>query len=795
LTTTRAAASAPPDIPNLRHAQRFSEGCPTMDTSDRSDRTLPAHLSAALPALPPRASWDESMDAAAAPPPKTFTLKVVLRAAKRHWWQILGLWMLGSVVMVPLLYYKVKPTYDAIAWLRIEPTNRSLIATAYDPNSAGGTYLETQVQLITSPDVLGAALINPKYKLTEQPHYRTSLDAEAELRKNLRVTIIPKTTLIQIAVTSESAQESADVVNAVLDGYKEKSDKWSDIETTRESDRLKELKGEYGEGVEKLRGTLKGFHAKTDAKDVILEDEKDKISVAEYRSFNRLLEELQKERIKAHANLEHLEFEAKRSGGNVSVAVDGAGMDDMARAQFVKDPAAMRLADEVRKAKDTLDKVTRISKKERASREPTVIRAKKELDDLNEEWQKLWEEKEPEIKAAIASRGENTLETALSLARRRVKDAELAEKLHNDQMKKFRVSALADNDQSVTRLEMQFAQQDLELKQAMLQTVERNLQQLEYEARRATRTTQVVMAKPPGQPTSDNRVKLMASLPIVLLGFVMGLFVLVEVRSARVADPDDLPARVKLGVIGVVPPLPTMRPTRGLRGLKDERRRVEEFVQSLDHLRVMLCAGQNGTGGRRCVMITSATCGEGKTTLAAQLAGRCANAGLLTLLVDADLRRPSLGELLEVPEGPGLVDILADEASPEEAMVVIGSAGGFHLLPAGSPAGDPSRLLQGERLGTLIARFRETFDVVIVDAPPVLAVPDALILGRWVDGAVLAVRHDTSRFPLVERANRRLASINIPVLGAVVNGVRPMEATYGAYSYSTAATEDEPATT
>ena len=116
-------------------------------------------------------------------------------------------------------------------------------------------------------------------------------------------------------------------------------------------------------------------------------------------------------------------------------------------------------------------------------------------------------------------------------------------------------------------------------------------------------------------------------------------------------------------------------------------------------------------------------------------------------------------------------------------MVVIGNAGGFHLLPAGTTGHDPSRLLQGDRLGQLIARFRETFDIVIIDAPPVLAVPDALLLGRWTDGAVLAVRHDTSRFPLVERANKRLASVGVPVLGAVVNGVRPNEASYESYHY------------
>jgi capsular exopolysaccharide synthesis family protein len=287
----------------------------------------------------------------------------------------------------------------------------------------------------------------------------------------------------------------------------------------------------------------------------------------------------------------------------------------------------------------------------------------------------------------------------------------------------------------------------------------------------------------------------MAAAPIGMLAALLSLFVLLEVRAARVSDPDDLAARVRVGVIGVVPPLPTLRAPRGLRGIRDERRRVEEFVQSLDQLRVTLCTGQAGAVSRRCVLITSATGGEGKTTLAAQLAGRCANAGLLTLLIDADLRRPSLGDLLEVPEGPGLADVLAGEATAEEAMVVIGNAGGFHLLPAGSAGHDPSRLLQGETLGTLVARFRETFDIVIIDAPPVLAVPDALLLGRWTDGAVLAVRHDTSRFPLVERANRRLAAIGIPVLGAVVNGVRPIEAAYGAYTYAAAARDDDETTT
>ena len=141
------------------------------------------------------------------------------------------------------------------------------------------------------------------------------------------------------------------------------------------------------------------------------------------------------------------------------------------------------------------------------------------------------------------------------------------------------------------------------------------------------------------------------------------------------------------------------------------------------------------------------------------------NAGLLTLLVDADLRNPTLSRMLDAEEEQGLINVLRGECSPESAIIVVEDAGGFHFLAAGTPRVDPSRLLQDDRLGNLLARARESFDMIIVDAPPVLPVPDALTIGRWTDGAILAVRYDNSRFPLVERANRRLAHVGVPVLG------------------------------
>lgn len=142
-----------------------------------------------------------------------------------------------------------------------------------------------------------------------------------------------------------------------------------------------------------------------------------------------------------------------------------------------------------------------------------------------------------------------------------------------------------------------------------------------------------------------------------------------------------------------------------------------------------------------------------------------------------------LGSLFDVPEGPGLVDVLMGTTPVESALVAIGGSGGFHLLQAGSPIQDPIQVLRSRSLGQLLGSLRHSFDIVIIDSPPILAVADALTVGRWADGAILAVRCDSSRSHLVERARCQLASAGIPMLAVVVNGVRSSDLNYGNYSH------------
>ena len=769
-----------------------------MDTPDRPEAQpdspsypLPAPLSDASSAPRPAAAWNEpapAFESAEPPPSPGFNPKIILSAIRRHWWQILLLWSVTSAVLVTLVYYKVKPAYEATAWVEVEPKSRSLMAQSYMIKDFE-PFLKTQVLLVESPDVLSAALQDPK--VSSLPQIASSLDPEADLRKEINVAIQKGTHLIFVTMSTQNASHGPLIINAVVEAYEKSATTWSNEDMRQQLSRLQDLRKQFQNEVNQYKEQLLDLGRKRDTVDVAVADGTgtEAVTLEEYRQHRQRLAEVRMARYGAEAMLTFLKNDLQRQATQpkVSQMIPSEALDEEIRDQFRTVPAVAQLIDDMSRLSEQLERAERLTRN--PNMDPVCIRYRKQRDEARADYEDLWKRMYPKLKGRLSQPEDENNQVLLNRQEEihrletEIVKSQIEEEQLSERIEQLRVETRDANNEA---LEMRLVEASLSSSRGMLDTIDKNIQQIEYEMGGSDTAAIHVRAraKETGIPISAARTKIMAAAPVGVLGLVLGLFVLLEMRSGRVADPEDLPSRVRLDVLGVVPPLPAMRPARSLRAQRDERRRVEEFVQSLDHLRVALYADRPDGSQRRCILITSAIGGEGKTTLAAQLAGRCANAGLLTLLVDADLRRPSLGELLEVPEGPGLAEVLAGEVEPEAAMVVIGNAGGFHLLPAGQPGHDPSRLFHGERLAQLIGQFRATFDVVIIDAPPVLAVPDALLVGRWTDGAVLAVRHDTSRFPLVERANRRLTSVGVPVLGAVVNGVRTMESNYGAYQYN-----------
>jgi capsular exopolysaccharide synthesis family protein len=182
----------------------------------------------------------------------------------------------------------------------------------------------------------------------------------------------------------------------------------------------------------------------------------------------------------------------------------------------------------------------------------------------------------------------------------------------------------------------------------------------------------------------------------------------------------------------------------------------------------------------RVLAVGSPAPGEGKSTVAANLALTFAHEGKRVLLVDADLPRPVQHTMWDIPMEPGLTDVLVQRATLEES-VQVNAEHGLHILACGTPVPASSELVGSDAFREFLAAARAEYDTVVIDAPPVLVISDATVLATMVDGMVLVARANvTDRFALTD-AVRQLRQVDAPLLGLVLNGVE-RTAGYG-YGY------------
>jgi capsular exopolysaccharide synthesis family protein len=179
----------------------------------------------------------------------------------------------------------------------------------------------------------------------------------------------------------------------------------------------------------------------------------------------------------------------------------------------------------------------------------------------------------------------------------------------------------------------------------------------------------------------------------------------------------------------------------------------------------------------RTIVVTSSVSGEGKTTTAVNLAAALAQAGERVLLVDADLRRARLAEVLGLEPGVGLTGVVTRRVALEDA---IQAWAGLGVLTSGVLPPNPSEMLGSAAMGAVIERLRDLADVVVFDAPPVLPVTDSVVLATQCDGVILVGRYGETQKAQAAEARRRLDAVNATVVGCVLNAV-PTSAAHGYY--------------
>jgi capsular exopolysaccharide synthesis family protein len=325
--------------------------------------------------------------------------------------------------------------------------------------------------------------------------------------------------------------------------------------------------------------------------------------------------------------------------------------------------------------------------------------------------------------------------------------------------------ALGKVDESIASLSKQGSSPELD----------QQLQQLRATRATLSSTTQVVEpATPPGAPISPHPGRNAKIGFILALLIAAGLVPLLEAMDRRLREPEELEDLADAPLLGSIPE--EAFPGRGSGLFVHEA--FQTLRAGLTYFNIDRTIGS--------VLIASPGRGDGKTTVAANLARSLAEDGRNVIAVDCDLRRPQLAKRLGVADRVnfGLDSVLIDRRGVGEALVDVEVEGGqLRVLPGGSPP-NPSVLLGSGRMRELLAKLGESVDMLIVDTPPLLAVSDAIPLQEQVSGTVLVARMDHTSRDGVRKSAAFISSAGGNLLGFVGTGIQlGGVAGYDAYAY------------
>lgn len=296
--------------------------------------------------------------------------------------------------------------------------------------------------------------------------------------------------------------------------------------------------------------------------------------------------------------------------------------------------------------------------------------------------------------------------------------------------------------------------------------------------------TTVAPAEVPVRPASPNTT--LDALAGLVAGLVLGcaLLLLRESLDTRVRDAETLAALTDRPLIG------TVGATRAVSGAErtvvveadPHAPQAESFRQLRTNLQFLSLPGAGATpptgrAGGRVLVVTSAVAAEGKSTVSANLAAALAETGARVLLVDADLRRPSLAGLLGIEGSAGLTSVLLGQAAVADVVQDWGSAG-LQVLASGQLPPNPTELLGSPAMAGVLDHLRSTYDHVVLDSAPLLPVADGAVLSRTTDGAVVVVNATRARRAQVTESLQVLDRVGATVLGLVLNQVERQERVY-----------------
>ena len=302
----------------------------------------------------------------------------------------------------------------------------------------------------------------------------------------------------------------------------------------------------------------------------------------------------------------------------------------------------------------------------------------------------------------------------------------------------------------------------LDDEQRLLTTLKLTLRQREIDFQVPKKTIEILNTAEPARFASKPNWALNILFAFIFGGLLgVGAAVLFEYLDTSFHSVAEVERKLQLAVLGVVPHM----------GEPDEQRAVnspegEPYRVLQTNINLALRAGQP-----TALVMLSAGPGEGKSTTLRQMALCMAAAGEKVLLIDSDVRRPTQHRLAALPREPGLTDILLNKTTAAQA-ITRDSSGLFDFLPAGAAANQVTLgLLYAGKLRELVGEFKQRYDKILFDAPPIIGVSDAAVLVSISDQVILLIQHRRNPESMVQRARQIIEGLRVPIIGVVLNQV------------------------
>lgn len=681
-----------------------------------------------------------------------------LRAVRRRWFLALCCGAVGASLAGVGAWYFFAPDFTATSILHISSNPPRIVFKTSDNSERTAdefdVYKRTQQALIMSRFVLWPALRDvAKVPLVEQ-----QTDPVLWLQKNLSVSFPGQAEIMQISLSGQERDAITKIVNAVTNKY------MSEVvnpERQRRNDRLVNLRNLMAKAESDLRvkqGRMANLATQLGTGDSAALTLKQQTQIQNIAAYSREVIATRFEQWRAQGELEQLKADLANNAARPIHPIE-------IEPYLAQDPDVQLQYNVVQQAKQTLED-------NQKALSPGGGRLSGRLEQLQAEVNNAEAKLDETRQTALGRLDEQIRELRRIELESQIREQEirvqlLAKQFENLQSELDQLQRQADR-LGGSSVELEIAKVEAAQQEEMLNTLRSEIGALDVELGAPPRVRVLEEANTPQRKEMRTTIVLTVFSSLVGLVLPMVGVAWLEIRAQRVHSTSEVSRAIGMRVIGSLPSMPR----GGLRRLSRKSRQAYWsgiLRESVDGVRTMVLR-QSEMEPVQVVLVTSAVAGEGKTSLATQLALSFARAGRRTLLIDCDLRRPAAHQPFNLSLEPGVCDVLREQIPLADAVRPT-DAKGLWLLTAGRCDGAAFTALARDKLGGHLEELKKEYDFIIIDCSPVLPVVDAMLVARHADAAVLSVLSGVSQSPRLYAASERLSALGVRMLGAVVAAV------------------------